>query len=248
MSLTLRIIPSLLASNDRLVKGINFKNHLDVGDPITTSKSLEAQGADEILLVSLDHYKNPKIEKDSLSLLRNISKNLMTAITFGGGIDSFSKAKECLKQGADKVLISSALFKNIKVVNEISKVFGNQSIVCGINITEKKGKYFLYENPNLNLNDWLEKINKLPTGEIKITFVNLEGSKKGPDLKFCKELISFFNHPVIIEGGIGNLQHIKKIAKLAPSGLALGTMLNFSEQNIIKIKQFLTNEKISIRR
>lgn len=248
MSLTLRIIPSLLVSKGRLVKGINFKNHKDVGDPITTTKALEAQGADEILLINLDQFKNRKTEKNSINLLKDISKNLMTAITYGGGIDSFMKAKDYLKHGADKIYICSALFQNTKIVNDISKVFGNQSIVCGINIIKKEDKYCLYEIPNLNLDDWLEKINNLPTGEIKITFVDLEGSKKGLDINFCKKLVTFFDHPVIIEGGVGSLKHINQIAKIKPSGLALGTMLNFSEQNIIKIKQFLTNEKVIIRR
>lgn len=247
MGPTLRIIPSLLLYKDRLIKGKNFENHIDVGNPITTSKAFEAQGADEIFIIDLEQYKSFKLKKNSSQLLNDISKNLMTSITFGGGIKTFQKAKEYLRSGADKIYLSSILFDNFKIVSEISKVFGNQSIVCGINVIKKNDKYLLYKNEKINFDIWLEKINNLPVGEIKITFVNLEGSKKGLDVKFCEKLATFFDHPLVVEGGIGNLNHIKQAAKTSISGLALGTMLNFSEQNIIKIKQFLTNEKIKIR-
>lgn len=246
MGPTLRIIPSLLLSNGRLVKGFNFNNHKDVGNPITTSKAFEAQGADEILIIDLEHYKNPNLKKISKTL-NEISKNLMTSITFGGGINTFQKAKECFRSGADKIYISAALFDNLKFVSEIAKVFGNQSIVCGINIIKKNNEYLLYEYQKKKIDHWLEKINNLPIGEVKINFVNLEGSKQGLDIEFCEKLVKFFDHPLIVEGGIGNLNHIKQIAKTKVSGIALGTMLNFTEQNIIKIKQFLTNEKIIVR-
>ncbi len=247
MGPTLRIIPSLLLSKGRLIKGKNFENHIDVGNPITTSKAFEAQGADEIFIIDLEQYKSSKQKKNSSQILRDLSKNLMTSITFGGGIKTFQKAKECLRSGADKIYLSSILFENLDIVSEISKVFGNQSIVCGINVIKKDDKYLLFENEKINFDYWLEKINNLPVGEIKITFVNLEGSKKGFDIKFCKKLATFFDHPLVVEGGIGNLNHIKQAAKTSISGLALGTILNFSEQNIIKIKQFLTNEKIKVR-
>lgn len=244
---TLRIIPSLLLSNGRLVKGSNFNNHIDVGNPKTTTKAFEAQGADEIFIIDLEQYRNPNLKKNLSNTLSDISKNLMTSITFGGGIKTFSRAKECFRLGADKIYLSSILFEDFKIVNEISKVFGSQSIVCGINIIKKNNKYFLYENEKINFDSWLEKINNLPVGEIKITFVNLEGSRNGPDVKFCEKLSTFFDHPIVVEGGVGNLNHIKQISKTGISGLALGTILNFSELNIIKIKQFLTNEKIKIR-
>jgi imidazole glycerol-phosphate synthase subunit HisF len=242
----LRIIPSMLLFKGRLVKGVSFKNHLDVGNPATTCKALESQKADEIIIIDLESYREPKKEIDYKSL-SEISKNLLTSITFGGGITSLKEAKKCFKNGADKIYISNILFKNIEIVKKISNVFGNQSIVCGINVTKKQGKYLIFENENLDLFDWLKKINKLPIGEIKVTFVNSEGTKKGLDIEICKKIIEQVNHPVVIEGGIGHLTHIKQIAELPVSGIALGTMLNFTDQNIIKIKQYLTNQKFKVR-
>ena len=244
--LPLRIIPSLIIKNGRLVKGKEFKNHIDVGDPITTSKAFDAQGADEIFIIDLASYKNPKRKIDFKSL-EKISKNIMTPITIGGGINTLSKAIDCFKFGADKIYLSKILFEEKNLLNKISNIYGNQSMVCGINILKKKNKFLIYENEKINIENWFNKINKLPIGEIKITFVNNEGTLCGINLDFCKKISKFFDHPVIIEGGIGNLNHIREIAQTKVSGIALGTLLNFSEQNVIKIKQFLTNNKIKVR-
>ena len=224
--LTIRIIPSLLISGGRLVKGVKFRNHVDVGDPVTTSKALEAQGADEIILIDLDVFDNHSIKHD-LDSLNKISKNLMTAITFGGGINSIEQAEKIFRNGADKIIISNVLFKNKNIVNEIADIYGDQSIICGVNLIKKKEKFCLLEDPDINLEDWIKKINNLPIVEIKYTFVDFEGTKKGFDLSFCNKIINLSKHPVIIEGGAGNLSQIKSIEETSVSGIGLGTILIF---------------------
>ena len=244
---TLRIIPSLFLHKGRLVKGTLFKNHIDVGDPVTTSKAFESQGADEIFVIDLDGYRKPQ-KKNNFKILKKMSQNLMTSITYGGGINSFQKAKDCFRNGADKIYICTELFKNKNLIHEISKVFGKQSIVCGVNVIKKNNNYYIHEKEDISLFDWLKELNKLPIGELKMTLVSSEGLKKGFDIDLCKKVLTLVDHPVVIEGGLGNLSQIKTIAKITISGIAIGTILNFTEQNIIKIKQFLTNQNVKVRK
>ena len=177
-----------------------------------------------------------------------MSQNLMTSITYGGGINSFQKAKDCFRNGADKIYICTELFKNKNLIHEISKVFGKQSIVCGVNVIKKNNNYYIHEKEDISLFDWLKELNKLPIGELKMTLVSSEGLKKGFDIDLCKKVLTLVDHPVVIEGGLGNLSQIKTIAKITISGIAIGTILNFTEQNIIKIKQFLTNQNVKVRK
>ena len=124
---TIRIIPSLLLSNKRLVKGINFKNHKDVGDPVGTSKSLNSQNSDEIMLCDLQSYNNKDIDID-FETLNKISKSIMTPITIGGGINSIGKVAKAFKSGADKIYLNSALFSAIRVD------FMSMLIICFMSI------------------------------------------------------------------------------------------------------------------
>ena len=243
---TIRIIPSLLLSNKRLVKGINFKNHKDVGDPVGTCKSLNSQNSDEIMLCDLQSYNNKENDID-YETLNNISKSVMTPITVGGGIDTVGKAIRAFQNGADKVYLNSLLFSEKGIAKEISDIYGAQSIMGGINIVKINNKYRIYENNDIDALKQFSLLQELQLGEIKINFVDLEGTRKGLDLVICKKFLDLSKKPIIFEGGIGNLNHFKDAISIGVEAISLGSLIFFSDYNIIKIKQFLYNNNFNVR-
>ena len=246
MKSLIRIIPSLLISKGRLVKGKKFENHRDVGKPHTTAIALSSQIADEMLVCDLDAYIDKNIEPDYRTLLK-ISKATMTPLTFGGGINSLDRAKKAFDNGADKIYLNSVLFKDINLVEKIANIYGSQSIMLGVNLVKKKGKINILDKPEINLMKWFNFLQELKIGEIKITFVDLEGSQNGMDIETSKKLIKHSKLPLIFEGGIGNLEHIILALKNDIRTISLGTMIYFLDYNIIKIKQYIHNNNFEVR-
>lgn len=243
---TIRIIPSLLLSNKRLVKGVNFKNHKDVGDPVGTCKSLNSQNSDEIVLCDLQSYINKDNDMD-YETLNDISKSVMTPITAGGGINTIDKAIKAFTNGADKIYLNSILHSDKEIVRRISDIYGAQSIMGGINIVKIKNKYRIYENNDLDALTWFRFLQELQLGEIKINFVDLEGTRKGLDLDICKKFLELSKKPIIFEGGVGSLNHLKDAVSIGVEAISLGSLIFFSDYNIIKIKQFLFNNDFNVR-
>ena len=154
----LRIIPSLLLSKGKLVKGKKFDNYKNVGSPVTTINSFDSQKADEILIIDLDAYKKG-VSQDYKSL-KKISEISSTPITFGGGIKNIEDIKESFKNGADKVFLNSILFDHPEIVSLTGKIYGNQSIIGGINIYYSSDKYFILEDKSKKINP-LDYVNYL---------------------------------------------------------------------------------------
>ena len=243
----IRIIPSLLIYNNTLVKGVKFTNYKNAGNPVTTVLGYQSQKADEISLINLNHYKK---EGDfDLEILKKISKVCNTPITFGGAVDSFTKVSQIFSSGADKVYISKYFYKNIKFIDKISSHYGSQSIVGGINLVKIDKDYKLLEDETKKINpiEHLKKLIDNGVGEIKITFVDLEGTGQGFDLNYIGKILNNCNIPTIFEGGIGNLLDFKKAADIGVNSFSVGTFITFKDYNIIKIKQYLKNEGLNIR-
>ncbi len=241
-----RIIPSLLIKDKRLVKGKNFKNHVDSGDPVKTCVAYDSQLADEIILIDLGAFEK-KIKPD-FEILDKVVSECNTPITFGGNISNLDDAICAIKAGADKVLINSNLNENL--INQISEKFGNQSIVAGIDLILKDNKIFQFHNNQIleiNIYDKISKILKLNIGELKITFVDKEGTKKGFNHNLAQEIIKITDKPVIFEGGFSTLEDINFAFKKNINSIALGSMITFSDNNIFKIKQFLENIDYDMR-
>lgn len=243
----LRIIPSLLLSNKKLVKGKKFTNHINAGYPSTTCLALEGQKCDEIFLIDLDSYKNDK--DPDFDTLNEISKNISTPITFGGGIKNIEQVKKAFKSGADKIYLSQVLFQNKEIISKIKNIYGSQSIVAGINIITSNREYYLLEDKekNINILDYIKSLIKSGIGEIKITYVNNEGGEKGMNLDFSKIIISNTDLPIIFEGGLGNVEQIIDMIKIGANSFAIGTMITFKDYNIFKIKQHLFNKGYKVR-
>ena len=244
----LRIIPSLLISNGKLVKGINFKNFKNAGSPVTTVAALDSQKADEIFIIDIDCYNKKKLEPD-FELLEKIAEINSTPITFGGGIKNFIMAKKAFTSGADKIFLNSIIFDDEKIIDEIALQYGNQAVVAGMNIINKNGKYFLMEDNYNKINpiDYAKKLQKLGAGELKIIFVNLEGTKKGIDIDYSKKISDSVKIPCIFEGGIGNLDQLDLFFKSGLMSIGLGSLITFSDNNIVKIKHHLINKNFNIR-
>lgn len=242
-----RIIPSLLLSNKKLVKGKKFTNHINAGYPSSTCLALEGQKCDEIFLIDLDSYKNDK--DPDFDTLNEISKNISTPITFGGGIRNIEQVKKAFKFGADKIYLSQILFQNNKIISKIKNIYGSQSIVAGINILTDDQKFYLLEDEkkNINILDHIKSLIECGVGEIKVTFVNNEGSENGMNLELAKKIISNTDLPIIFEGGLGNIEQIIDMIKIGANSFAIGSMITFKDYNIFKIKQHLFNKGYKVR-
>lgn len=241
----IRIIPSILISNKKCVKGIKFKNHVLVGSPVTTAVAFDSQQADEILLLDLDAFQE-NLNPD-FNILKEISKKISTPITFGGNLKTIDNIKKSFDSGADKIFLNTILLNNTKIIEEVAKVYGSQSIMGGINLTKLNNIYKVYSFPNyLDPISHLKKLEQMGVGEIKITFVDTDGTREGIDLKYCIEILSKVRIPCIFGGGIGNLNQIKSLVESGIKAISLGSMLYFSDYNIVKIKKFLINEKYEI--
>ena len=243
----IRIIPSLLLSKKRLVKGINFKKYLDAGDPVRTCIAHDSQDCDEICIVDLDAYKK-NIEPD-IKTLESITKEIATPTIFGGNIKSIYSVEKIIRTGADKVLINSNIF-NKKLIKEIVMSFGGQCVVAGVDLILINGDYKIYSKGtilDINIKDYIEKIFNLGVGELKITYVNLEGTRSGIEINTSKKIISYSTLPTIFEGGVKNLENLENAINNNINSIAIGSMLVFSDNNIFKIKQFLENRGFNVR-
>ena len=246
-SSNIRIIPSLLLKDKRLVKGKKFSNFVDAGDPVKTCVAHDSQLCDEISIVDINAYHNNK--EPNIEILKSISKELTSPILYGGNINNFKTVEKLIRNGADKIIINSNIF-NKELTKEIINSFGKQSLVGGLDLISIDGKYKIYSRGNIikmNYSDYLKKMIDQDIGELKVTFVNLEGTRKGLDIDTSMKIIKSVEVPVIIEGGTKNLIDLENAIKRGINSIALGNILIFSDNNIFKVKQFLENRKINVR-
>tara|TARA_B100000242_G_C42966970_1_gene448599 strand:- start:64 stop:825 length:762 start_codon:yes stop_codon:yes gene_type:complete len=246
-SSNIRIIPSLLLKDKRLVKGKKFSNFVDAGDPVKTCVAHDSQLCDEISIVDINAYHNNK--EPNIEILKSISKELTSPILYGGNINNFKTVEKLIRNGADKIIINSNIF-NKELTKEIINSFGKQSLVGGLDLISIDGKYKIYSRGNIikmNYSDYLKKMIDQDIGELKVTFVNLEGTRKGLDIDTSMKIIKSVEVPVIIEGGTKNLIDLENAIKQGINSIALGNILIFSDNNIFKVKQFLENRKINVR-
>jgi len=246
-----RIIPCLDIKDNRVVKGVNFIDLKDAGDPVENAKIYQQEGADE--LVFLDITASSQRRKTVLELVKKVSKVVFMPFTVGGGIKSNENIREILLAGADKVSVNTAAVERPKLITEASNIFGSQCIVVAIDAKKENNSWQVYirggrEPTGIDAASWAKKAELLGAGEILLTSMDSDGTKNGFDLQLTKAVTESVNIPVIASGGAGNLAHFLDLFKKTKASAALAaSILHYREVSIGQIKKKLSQEKIEVR-
>lgn len=246
-----RLIPTLLLRNGRMVKGINFSNYRDTGDPITASKIYNAQYVDELIFIDIDATNEGRLT--NREIIQKVAKECFMPLTIGGGIKSVEEIRELLLVGADKVVINSAAYENEELIRNGAELFGKQCIVIGIDVRFENGIYKLFKNSGtqlcqISLADHIRKVESLGAGEIFINNISRDGTMSGYDIDLIKQITSITNLPVIACGGAGNFKHLSQAyLSTSVSGLAMASIFHFGDNNPIRARAFLKNDKVNLK-
>ena len=249
--LTKRIIPCLDIKNGRTVKGVNFVNLIDAGDPVVLAKQYAELGADE--LVFLDISATLEGRKTMLEMVLKVAEQVNIPFTVGGGISSIADVDLLLKSGADKVSINSSAIKRPELVNELADKFGNQCVVVAIDAKQIDGEWIVHLAggtiaTKLNLFDWAKEVEKRGAGEILFTSMNNDGTKAGFANEALAKLSTELNIPIIASGGAGTVQHFVDTFKIGKADAALAaSVFHFGEIPILELKQELKENNIPVR-
>lgn len=249
--LTKRIIPCLDIKNNRTVKGINFLDLRDAGDPVELAKFYSENGADE--LVFLDISATEERRKTLAELVLRVAETINIPFTVGGGISSVEDVEILLNNGADKVSINSSAIKNPQLINELASKFGSQCIVVAIDakLVDGNRKVHLVGGKvptELDLFEWAKEVEERGAGEILFTSMNHDGTKNGFANEALAKLSTALNVPIIASGGAGNIQHFIDVFKTGKADAALAaSVFHFKEIDIIELKKELTTEGIAVR-
>lgn len=250
MATPVRIIPSLLLHNKRLVKGVAYRDYRDAGAPASTARIYDAQGADELTLLDIDASKEGRAP--DFATLKNVAEECTTPLTFGGGLRSIEEASEAIASGADKLSLTTTAMDDPSLITAVAERFGQQACVVGVDVQEISGAVSLYDHRSDkvvggDVEAWIDEVQDRGAGEIRISFVNREGTRSGFAIDALRRLRERIRIPLLIEGGPGNLEHVDDAFAVGMDGLVLGTMLIFSDNNIVQIKRHLEARKRPIR-
>ena len=250
--LTKRIIPCLDIRDGRTVKGINFEDIRDAGDPVELAVRYSAEGADE--LVFLDITATVEKRKTLVDLVKRIAANINIPFTVGGGISTVEDVAVLLKNGADKVSVNTAAFKDPSLIKQLSNEFGSQCIVLAIDTKkEEDGEWYVYLNggrtkTTVKTTDWARQAVDLGAGEILLTSMNNDGTKNGFALDITASLSRSLAVPVIASGGAGSVEHFKDVFEKAYADAALAaSIFHYKEVEIPALKSFLHKQHIPVR-
>lgn len=249
--LTKRIIPCLDIKNGRTVKGVNFVNLRDAGDPVELAKIYADEGADE--LVFLDISATEERRKTLQKLVLDVAAQVDIPFTVGGGISSVEDVDRLLQSGADKVSINSAAVKRPELINELSAKFGNQCIVVAIDAKQIDGEWIVHlvggkVPTEIKLFDWAKEVEQRGAGEILFTSMDHDGTKNGFANKALAELSSLVNIPIIASGGAGKIEHFTDTFVEGKADAALAaSVFHFKEIPIPTLKNELKRKGVHIR-
>jgi len=247
-----RIIPCLDVKNGRVVKGINFVELKDAGDPVEQAKIYSEGGADEICF--LDITASNENRDTILEIVRKTAKECFVPLTVGGGVRTIQNITDLLLAGADKVSINTAAVNNIAFVKEASKKFGSQCIVVAIDakkVSDQKWEVFTHGGRNKTGIDAIKFAKDAETngaGEILLTSMDKDGTKSGYDIDLLKAVTSSTNIPVIASGGVGTLEHLHDgIVKGGASAVLAASIFHYGEHKIKDAKEYLNSKNVSVR-
>ncbi len=247
----IRIIPCLDVKNGRVVKGINFVDLVDAGDPVEQAKHYSENGADEICF--LDISASIENRNTMVSVVEKTANEVFIPLTVGGGISSINNIKSLLRAGADKISINSAAINNPEIIKQSSDYFGNQCIVVAVDAKKIDNDWYVYshggtKNTGLYALDWVERVQKLGAGEILLTSMDKDGTKSGFDIELLKKVSEILTIPVIASGGVGSLNHFYEgVDKGKANALLAASVFHFNEISIKEVKDYLFNKNIKVR-
>ncbi len=251
--LSKRIIPCLDIKDGRTVKGTNFVNLRDAGDPVELGALYAREGADE--LVFLDITATVEKRKTLSELANRIAHHINIPFTVGGGISSVEDVNVLLQNGADKISVNTAAFKNPQLISMLAKEFGSQCVVLAIDTRkEEDGEWYVYLNggrtkTEMKCVDWARQATELGAGEILLTSMNHDGTKQGFALDITRTLSTTLPVPVIASGGGGTMEHFVTVFNEGKADAALAaSIFHFKEIAIPRLKQFLFEHNIPVRR
>lgn len=246
-----RIIPCLDIKDGRTVKGVNFVDLKDAGDPVELGKRYCDEGADE--LVFLDITATHEKRKTLAALAKNIAQHLNIPFTIGGGISSVTDASYLLEAGADKISVNSAAVKNPDLINQLADTYGNQFVVVAIDAKQINGEWFVYLNggrlaTDIPLFQWAKEAENRGAGEILFTSMDHDGTKNGFACQALAEMSDLVGIPIIASGGAGKIDHFTEVFTIgkADAGLA-ASIFHFNEIKISDLKQSLHRHGIPVR-
>ena len=246
-----RIIPCLDVKNGRVVKGINFVELKDAGDPVEQAKIYSKGGADEICF--LDITASNENRATIYDVVKNTSKQCFVPLTVGGGVRSVDDINKLLNCGADKVSINTAAVKNPKLVEKSSKKFGSQCIVVAIDAKKNKNTWEIYthggrKNSKINAIDFAKKMENCGAGEILITSMDRDGTQSGYDIDLVRKVSSETNIPIIASGGVGKLDHLAEGIRLGKASAVLAaSIFHYGKYSINEAKEYLKLNGIPVR-
>ncbi len=249
---TKRIIPCLDVNNNRVVKGINFVNLRDAGDPVEVGKAYGEAGADE--LVFLDITASCDSRKTVVDMVEKVAANVFIPFTVGGGIRTVDDFKEILRAGADKVAVNSAAIMNPNLVAEAAEKFGSQCVVVAIDAKRRPdGGWNIYKNGGrvdmgIDAVEWAEKVYKLGAGEILLTSMDCDGTKNGYDIELTKAVSDRVSIPVIASGGAGTMEHFyDALTDGGADAVLAASLFHYKEMEINELKKYLAGKNIPVR-
>lgn len=250
--LTKRIIPCLDVKDGRVVKGINFLNLRDAGDPAETAAAYDAQGADEV--VFLDITASADSRDTQLSWVRNVASTLFIPFTVGGGIRTTDDFKAILREGADKISVNSAALMNPDLISDAAMKFGSQCVVVAIDAKKREGSdgWTVYKNGGrvdmgIDAVEWAEKAYKLGAGEILLTSMDCDGTKNGYDTELTKAVADTVGIPVIASGGAGKCEHFYDAIEAGAEAVLAASLFHYKELEISQVKEYLRSKGVSVR-
>ena len=250
---TKRIIPCLDVNNGRVVKGVNFVNLQDAGDPVEIAAAYDKASADEV--VFLDITASSDARKTVVDMVRKVAERVFIPFTVGGGIRTVDDFKELLREGADKISINSSAINTPELISQAADKFGSQCVVVAIDAKRRAdgSGWNIYKNGGridvgIDAVEWAMKVQKLGAGEILLTSMDCDGTKAGYDIELTRQIAEAVSIPVIASGGAGKLEHFAEalIDGKAEAALA-ASLFHYKELEIKQVKEYLRGRGISVR-
>lgn len=250
---TKRIIPCLDVNNGRVVKGINFVNLKDAGDPVSVGAAYDKAGADE--LVFLDITASSDSRNIVVDMVRRVAENVFIPFTVGGGIRTVDDFKAILREGADKVSVNSAAIDNPELVSDAADKFGSQCVVVAIDARRREdgSGWTIYKHggridTGIDAIEWAIKMDKLGAGEILLTSMDCDGTKAGYDIELTRLVSENVSIPVIASGGAGTKEHFYEALTVGKADAALAASLfHYKELEIMDLKRYLDDKDVAVR-